>query len=947
MLYIIYSTVVDRVYLMKTRKIKRGNKKLKIYRGGVSSGNKKESATELKSFAASAADAGVRVESSPAKSPAKSPVKSPAKSPAKSPGILSNSSTRDSLLLNKMRLISNKSGDKKYYSYDTAKEKLKKQNEEFDEKYKDIFDKLYSRSSSSKLRNKKYQRRVQQMRIPTPPEAFLSPNGRLVSSYSPTLDIIEDTATRIPVIGSSHLTTPKLIMKPYNYPYNGPIPLSFLPKPSKVSSEDTKIMRSIKLFPFTYSYLSHMISDILIKMNKHDDFAKILVVGRLRDEHIFCMNISSIRVMKSRLFFTDEETNTFMLWIDYYAKNIAKMGMTSNLKYPTFVPTYDINAITPDNIEPPLPATSLQVVGYKTHPFFQTYMTQQLQAELLRQSEQNKKIKGEDYAILTAHGSVAKELSPELKFLANKYLRIIEFGKLGNLLSLSYNTDLMIRLNDILRDPTNYEMFDNTTEGQDKRTEIFNKLCDYISIAGMSLCNIENSFNLVDITHDRFFVGALEDIKIKENHKITVKSLKNQVSMGVFVPVNYKKDTHIPYIIQKELFRLYPGTSFLSKNTAVYIVESLLPIAIRENRRINIIIMSCGGVIPYMDDEIYRHPGDTSIKPGTNNDAIKLLTLSKKYLSRLINVMNDFTNEFFEYSIFENLQHTADDGVDMFSNHRDFVAENNYERVHKIAQHIINFYNKKFRIFTQITESKQKISEMFSFSGIGRNIISNELIEDTNEFQDKPYYRFRNELVKVKIYLMLEIMKHFSVRIILMKSILNNIISNILKLRMNYPENPHHSDIPKCNTLDEAARIATEMFNYFHFLTNMVKYIREGLRKDYPNSFINYTVYNSMYHEYYKNNMNKIYDELFENMDYDRYEGENTGFNERVYKTKLVNPIPPNKFRKTARFMYKYKEVPNVDDARARLKTIKNKIYDDQRINKKARLVKDKYAVSI
>ena len=102
-----------------------------------------------------------------------------------------------------------------------------------------------------------------------------------------------------------------------------------------------------------------------------------------------------------------------------------------------------------------------------------------------------------------------------------------------------------------------------------------------------------------------------------------------------------------------------------------------------------------------------------------------------------------------------------------------------------------------------------------------------------------------------------------------------------------------------------------------------------------------------MYHEYYKNNMNKIYDELFENMDYDRYEGENTGFNERVYKTKLVNPIPPNKFRKTARFMYKYKEVPNVDDARARLKTIKNKIYDDQRINKKARLVKDKYAVSI
>jgi hypothetical protein len=44
-------------------------------------------------------------------------------------------------------------------------------------------------------------------------------------------------------------------------------------------------------------------------------------------------------------------------------------------------------------------------------------------------------------------------------------------------------------------------------------------------------------------------------------------------------------------------------------------------------------------------------------------------------------------------------------------------------------------------------------------------------------------------------------------------------------------------------------------------------------------------------------------------MDYDRYERDETG------KMTLKNPLPPGNFRKTARFMHKYRELPNFDEA--------------------------------
>jgi len=123
---------------------------------------------------------------------------------------------------------------------------------------------------------------------------------------------------------------------------------------------------------------------------------------------------------------------------------------------------------------------------------------------------------------------------------------------------------------------------------------------------------------------------------IKEDHKITYKTIHNMNSMGFLVPINYERDKSTQFKHKKELFRLYPGTTFFSKNTNFNLIETILPIAIRENKRINILIFSCNVFYPN-DDEIYNIPAIA--KPGSKNPAINILTLSKRYISNIIKIM--------------------------------------------------------------------------------------------------------------------------------------------------------------------------------------------------------------------------------------------------------------------------------------------------------------------
>jgi hypothetical protein len=75
------------------------------------------------------------------------------------------------------------------------------------------------------------------------------------------------------------------------------------------------------------------------------------------------------------------------------------------------------------------------------------------------------------------------------------------------------------------------------------------------------------------------------------------------------------------------------------------------------------------------------------------------------------------------------------------------------------------------------------------------------------------------------------------------------------------------------------------------------------------NSFAKYKKYVDVARMYQETRAHELYDQLTEDMDYDRYERDETG------KMTLKNPLPPGNFRKTARFMHKYRELPNFDEA--------------------------------
>jgi hypothetical protein len=60
-----------------------------------------------------------------------------------------------------------------------------------------------------------------------------------------------------------------------------------------------------------------------------------------------------------------------------------------------------------------------------------------------------------------------------------------------------------------------------------------------------------------------------------------------------------------------------------------------------------------------------------------------------------------------------------------------------------------------------------------------------------------------------------------------------------------------------------------------------------------------------------------------------------------------MNPLPPDSFRKTARYMYKTKVLPNYDEALRRRKTMKKKLYYDEGIGKRAQKAKSSSGISV
>ena len=807
----------------------------------------------------------------------------------------------------------------------------------------DLLDSTYKKIERN---TKRLERRIQAS-TPPPPPIELSPSGRdLITTYTPELDIL-DIGLRIPVIGKPTATTPQYVLIPFEYKYHRLLPLSFLAKKqvSPQTKEHAKMVRYIGLFPKTYTYLSPIIFYSLMGVNRLDLYGKALVLGKLRDELIPNIALSTVEVIESRLFTNRDETIKILKNMKQIVKNDDVIGPTPANPYASDIP--NISNISPTT-ELPSP-TSLQVVGYSKHPMFRTQpMPRHEEMQLVKLSEKHKKIGGEDYAFIFAHGSIAHELSPEIKLLANKYLRVIELGKAGQILSANYHS-IVFEINNILRDPFYNAMFDNTDEGEMMRKSAFTLLCPYISSDKISLCNSGDTFDLVDITHDRTFSGHVVDSMIKDNHKITYKTFKNGISMGIFLPVDYTTDKSTPYTAKKELFKLYPGTTFVSTNTNMNMVETLLPIAIKENRRINVMIMSCG-VSYTAGDNIYDVPADS--KPGVNNPAINLLTVCKKYLTKLNNLIDHYVTDFYSDGVL-NFTHSYVNGINIFTGYRDYAKNGNNDILFTIARHVITFYMSKFQLFSQFAHSASgKVEENFSFAGLNSYRQSNDLISGRNSHKGEWYSSYIDEIIKVKIFLMHEFINVFSSRIVMIRTSLDIIVENLTELRGKYGPGPFPGDVltqNTCDMLDQAIYSSKIMNDYFKRLEYLAIYINNGLTLDEhdPESFLDYQKYREIKKEYDEGAAKEFYENLVENLDYDRFEGENVGFNERVYKSKLLNPLTNASFRKTKRFMYKYSTLPNYDQIKDRRKTMKKQLYDKMKIGKHARKAKKSSDVSV
>ena len=821
----------------------------------------------------------------------------------------------------------------------------RKSTEGLESKISHRLDLLNSSDEKIERNRKKLERRIRAITVPPPPPIELSPGGHnLITTYTPDLDIV-DNGLRIPVIDKPTETTPEYILTPFEYKYHRLLPLSFLTK--KEASQKTKeyatLIETIDLFPTTYTYLSPIIFYSLMRMNRLDLYGKALVLGKLRDELIPNIALSSIEVIESRFFTSRDETIEIMKNMEQLFKNRDLIGPTP--ANPRGIDLIDINVITPDTTSPS--PTSLQVVGYSKHPMFRTQsMSRREEMQLVKLSEKHKKIRGEDYAFIFAHGEIAHELSPEIKLLANKYLRIIEFGKVGQALNPNYFS-IVFEVNNILRNPFYNAMFDNTEEGEMIRKSVFTLLCPYISSDYISLCSHSDTFDLVDITHERTFSGNVVDSKIKDTHEVTYKTIMNMISMGIFLPVDYTTDKLTQYTAKKELFKLYPGTTFLSTTTNMNLVETLLPIAIKENRRINLMIMSCS--VSYTHgDGLYDVPVDT--KPGVNNPAINVLTSSKKYLSKLNNFINDYLVTFFSDGVVT-LTHSYVNGTNVFTGYRDYVKDGMNDILFTIAERVNSFYFRMFRLFSQMEVSSiGKVQENFSFSGLNTYHISNDVISSNNPYKGKWYHKYIDEIIKVKIFLMHEFKKIVSLRIVMVRTSLDIIVENLTELRAKYGPGPFPSNtLALCNILDNAISCASVMNNYFMRLEDVSNYINSGLSlsESDHDSFLEFKKYREIKKEYDEGVVKEFYEHLVENLDYDRFEGENVGFKERVYKSKLLNPLTTGPFRKTKRFMYRYSTLQNYDKIKDIRKTMKKQLYDKMKIGKHARKAKKSSHVSV
>lgn len=795
---------------------------------------------------------------------------------------------------------------------------------------------------------------------PIAPNILLSSKGRLKTTYTPTLDIVEISAFTINKKSGSG-TLPGIILLPFTYNLPVILPLSFLPKHDDIAAIiGQKLFDMIDLlntYNEEYSGLSPRLHTILKEINKTDKFGVLIIWGRLQDDLFENIAVSNIDAIQSRTLFDEETTRLFMDKVKQIVLSkdtfLGPSPSNEDLRYPTEMR----NFIIPTPKHSPNPS-SLQVVGYNTHPMFNIHLTRNDELQLLQLSEENKQTKPSprrETIFISAHGGIGNELSNEMKILANKYLRVIELGKMHELVSPKYSK-LYLIINDILLDPKNAVMFNNTTAGENKRKEIFDIICKYIHINKMDACLVKNTLSLTDLTHDRVFGGHFNDDETIEDHDINIITATSLYSTGIFIPIDYKKNKKKQVLYKKPIFELYPGTAYFTKSTSINMIETLLPIAIRDNKIMNILIYSCAPKF-VDDDEFVQNPDPTFQKPGIMNPAIKLLTEGKKFLYSINRMFSWFIYLFFNDNVTEVK-------TEIIKKKATFIQKYDYFPVGKPPQatnilllrsRLNDFYARSFVEFLNEIIDFNFISA-FSFSGLGNMYASYDLVEPDNPVGNTPY---ANELIKVKIYLMEECYNMLSTSLAYFINVSRTIIHVLNQLMSLYTTNSQ-LHITLRATISNDILQATSMSNFFDQMRGVIIYITNGFYGDdtahppLPPVFLYFPKYIQVKKEYDESNVRSIYDQLSEGLDYYRYKkdipdstGVVRGYGESGFRGLMVNPLPPGQMRRTARHLYKYRVLPNIDEVKNRRKTMKVKLYDEIRVGKQARLANKSSHISI
>lgn len=795
---------------------------------------------------------------------------------------------------------------------------------------------------------------------PTPPKIALTSTGRLKTTYTPKLDVIELSGFTLNKKSGSG-TLPRFILLPFSYNLPEIIPLSFLPKRGEMETilgeKSFEMLNLINTYNEEYFNISPRLYAILKEINKTHEYGVLIIWGKLRDELFENIAVSSIDAIQSRTLFDEETTRLFMDKVKQIvlSKDTFLGPSPSNqyLRYPDDMRNFTIPA-PKHSLQP----TSLQIVGYNTHPMFNRHLTRNDELQLLELSEENKQTKPaprRETIFISAHGGIGNELSSEMKILANKYLRVIELGKMHELVSPKYHKIYLI-INNILLDPNNAVMFNNTTAGEKKRKEIFDIVCKYININKIEGCLVKNTLSLTDLTHDRVFGGHFNDNETVEDHDINVLTTVTLYSTGIFIPVDYKKDKSKQALYKKPIFELYPGTAHFTKSTSINMIETLLPIAIRENKIMNILIYSCAPKVT-IDDKAFISTHPHFQKPGTKNPAIKLLMEGKKFLYNLTRMFSSFIDIFFHDSVAELRTETVGKKTIFMQTYDYFPVGRpvEYAGLDLLKKHLNEFYIISFDRFLKEIENFN-FRSVFSFAGLGSIYESYDLIETDNPVGNTPY---ANELIKVKIYLMEEFYSILSPSLAYFTNVSNTILRIISYLSTLYTGNTV-ADQVKQFTIRNDILEATNINDFFNQMTGTMIGVTNGLYGDdtrdppSPPLFLYYPKYIEVKKEYDESNVRNIYDQLNEGLDYDRYKldipdasGLVRGYGESGFRGVFLNPLPPGQMRRNARDLYKYRILPNINNVKNRRKTTKIKLYDEMRVGKQARLASKSSHISI